>query len=78
MSTLKFPHPKDPPGHTRVLAVKNGARGVEISLECACGCVMHLGTFLSDDLKNRSAVFAVGRERHRQHVQALEVCGKEY
>lgn len=68
MSTLNFPHPKDPPGHTRVLAVKNTPAGVDISLECACGTVLHHGTFSDDNLTNRSKVFAIGRERHQRHV----------
>jgi hypothetical protein len=71
MDTLHFPHPKDPPGHTRMLAVKNTPPDVEISLECARGAVLCRGVFTTDDLKNRSTVFAKGRERHRQHVQDI-------
>lgn len=71
LTLTRFPTPKDPAGHTRVLTIRQDGNGTAIALECACGLVLARGLFAVDDLKNRSTIFAEGRDAHRDHVAAV-------
>jgi hypothetical protein len=64
-------------GHTILLArqtmqVRGASIGVQISLECTCGEVLHGGLFAVDDVLNQSIIRREGHDAARAHLDAAQ------
>lgn len=62
------------PGHTILLAVQPlpfPPGGVRITLECACGAVLHGGEFVVDAAAHRQTIRDEGRAAARHHHAAV-------
>ena len=62
------------PGHTLFLGVQAQAfppGGGRLTLECACGTVLHSGLFVVDDPLHRETIRRDGRAFYPAHVRAF-------